>query len=85
MSFFDRMVRNVDLMPRLAKRLGIDWATRIETDPNAASQYRDAVMRCAQCPHDGACRAWIDRIDQAETPPEYCQNKALLHSFLDSP
>lgn len=78
MSFFDRLVRTVDLMPRLAQRLGINWQSRIESDPYGSAEYRDALMRCAQCPHDAACRRWVDQVHHADDPPEYCGNKRLL-------
>lgn len=85
MSFFDRLVRNVDLMPRLAQRLGIDWADRMDRSPYAAAEYRDALMRCAQCSKDGACRAWIERVHQADAAPDYCRNKELLQRLaIDS-
>lgn len=78
MSFFDRLVRNVDLMPRVAKRLGIDWTRRMASDPYAASEYRDALMRCAECPHDGACRAWLDKTVNSAAAPDYCRNRQML-------
>ncbi|MCG7493736.1 DUF6455 family protein [Thalassobius sp. Cn5-15] len=78
MSFFDRLVRTVDLMPRLAQRLGINWQSRIDRDPYGAAEYRDALMRCAQCPHDAACRQWVERLIETDQPPDYCKNRALL-------
>ena len=78
MSFFDRLARNVDLMPRLAQRLGIDWADRMDRSPYAAAEYRHALMRCAECPNDGACRAWVERAHQADAAPDYCRNKEML-------
>ncbi|MCG7573489.1 DUF6455 family protein [Phaeobacter sp. CNT1-3] len=83
MSFFDRLVRTVDLMPRLAQRLGINWQNRIDRDPYGAAEYRDALMRCAQCSNDGACRRWIEQVHTAEAPPDYCANHALLLRLRD--
>lgn len=84
MRFCDSLMRCIDLMPRVSQRLGIDWSRRIDQDPYGSAQYRAALVQCAQCPHHGACRNWLNRTHQAQEAPAFCQNKSRLDQMVRS-
>ena len=81
MKLFDKISRHAGLMGDMAETLGVDFAARIAHDPALVAQYREAVMRCAHCSHEGECEGWLAGHDHADATPDYCRNKDLLEAL----
>ncbi|MBA83666.1 DUF6455 family protein [Thalassobius sp. S69A] len=78
MGIFDKFGRRASVMGKMAETVGVDFAEQVARNPAMASTYREAVMRCVHCTHDGACKSWMAKHPQAAHAPDYCRNKDLL-------
>lgn len=81
MGMFDKIGRRASVMGKMAETLGVDFAEKISQDPSVATTYREAVMRCSHCSHDGECKGWMAEHSTASETPDYCRNKDLLESL----
>lgn len=81
MGLFDKIGRRAAVMGKMAETLGVDFAEKIAQDPSAAAKYREAVMRCSHCSHDGECKGWMADHPHATETPDYCRNKDLLENL----
>lgn len=81
MGLFDKIGRRASVMGKMAETVGVDFAEKIAQDPNMASKYREAVMRCSHCSHDGECKGWMAEHPHATETPDYCRNKDLLEGL----
>ena len=59
----------------------VDFAQAVARAPENVRDYRQAVMRCVACGHEGECTAWMDTHPQAAEAPDYCRNKDILESL----
>jgi hypothetical protein len=81
MGLLDKIDRRADVMNRMAETLDVDFAAAITQNAESVRDYRQAVMRCVACNHEGECTAWMDSHPHAEHAPDYCRNKDLLESL----
>lgn len=81
MGFIDKLDRHGSIMAKMAKTLGVDFAEKIYEDPNVVTKYREAVLRCSHCQHEGECQGWMDEHASARETPDYCRNKDLLENL----
>ena len=81
MGLFNKIDERAGVMGKMAETLGVDFAEKIAKDPNMVATYRDAVMRCTHCKHDGECKGWMADHAHADTTPDYCRNKDLLEQL----
>lgn len=81
MGLFDKIDHRAGVMTRMADTLDVDFAAAIKHDASTVNLYRQAVMRCAACPHEDKCTAWMQDHPQADAAPEYCRNKDILESL----
>lgn len=83
MGLLDKIDRRAGVMTRMADTLGVDFAASIAQTPEAVREYRQAVMRCTACNHEGECTEWMDAHPHAEKAPEYCRNKDILERLAE--
>ena len=81
MGLFDKIDRRTAVMTRMAQTLDVDFPETIARAPGAVRDYRQAVMRCVACGHEGECTAWMDAHPHAAEAPDYCRNKDILESL----
>ena len=81
MGLFDKIDRRAGVMTRMADTLGVDFAASIAKAPEPVGVYRQAVMRCTTCNHEGECTAWMQSHPHAEEAPDYCRNKDILEGL----
>lgn len=81
MGMFDKFGRRATVMGQMAETVDVDFAQKVAQDPAMASTYREAVMRCVHCAHDGECKGWMAEHPQATETPDYCRNKDLLEGL----
>lgn len=81
MGLLEKIDRRTGVMTRMADTLGADFAAAIAQRPEAVRDYRQAVMRCTGCGHEGECTAWMQSHPRAEEAPDYCRNKDILESL----
>ena len=81
MGIFDKLDRRASVMGQMADTLGVDFPAEITRSPDVAAKYREAVMRCAHCSHDGECKGWMAEHPNATETPDYCRNKDLLEGM----
>ncbi|WP_319825650.1 DUF6455 family protein [Thalassovita sp.] len=83
MSIFDKIDRHAGIMNKMADTVGVDWAAEVKKDPSLAYRYREAVMSCTHCQHDGECQGWMAEHPHATETPDYCRNKVLLEGLAE--
>lgn len=81
MGLFDKIDHRADVMTRMADTLQVDFAAEILRDAGTVKVYRQAVLRCAACPHEDECTAWMQDHRQADAAPDYCRNKDILEGL----
>ena len=84
MGLFNKIDQRAGVMGKMAETLGVDFAEKIVQDPNMTATYREAVMRCSHCKHDGECTGWMAEHPHSDTTPDYCRNKDLLEQLAQS-
>ncbi|MEZ5676101.1 hypothetical protein SAMN06265173_10139 [Thalassovita litoralis] len=84
MGLFNKIDQRAGVMGKMAETLGVDFAEKITQDPNMTATYREAVMRCSHCKHDGECTGWMAEHPHSDTTPDYCRNKDLLEQLAQS-
>ncbi len=78
MGLLNWMNHRADVMTKMAQTLGVDFSEKIVANERVAAQYKDAVLRCSMCKHEGDCTGWMAENQNADHTPSYCSNKALL-------
>jgi hypothetical protein len=78
MGLLDKIDRRADVMNRMAETLDVDFAAAMAQNPGTVREYRQAVIRCVACGHEGECTEWMDSHPHAEAAPEYCRNKDIM-------
>jgi len=81
MGLFDKIDHRAEVMTRMADTLQVDFAAEILRDASTVNVYRQAVLRCAACPHEDKCTGWMQDHSQADAAPDYCRNKDILESL----
>ncbi|MDX5403071.1 MAG: DUF6455 family protein [Rhodobacterales bacterium] len=81
MGLFDKIDHRTKVMTRMAQTLDVDFAEVIAQAPEAVREYRQAVLRCVSCGHEGECTAWMAEHPHAAETPDYCRNKDILESL----
>ncbi|OAN72558.1 hypothetical protein A8B83_09280 [Rhodobacteraceae bacterium EhC02] len=81
MGLFDKIDHRAGVMTRMADTLGVDFAATIAQAPEVVREYRQAVMRCASCSHEGECKTWMQSHPHAAQAPDYCWNKDILEGL----
>lgn len=81
MSFFNKLDKHAGLVSGMSDRVGVDWPQAIEKSPEAAMEYRNAVLKCAGCNDVAACQGWQASHETAENPPEYCLNGEVFEGL----
>ncbi|MDG1130113.1 MAG: DUF6455 family protein [Paracoccaceae bacterium] len=81
MGLFDKIDHRAGVMTRMADMLGVDFAATIAQAPEVVREYRQAVMRCASCSHEGECTTWMQSHPHAAQAPDYCRNKDILEGL----
>lgn len=84
MGLFDKIDHRTDVMTRMAQTLDVDFAEAIARSPETVREYRQAVMRCVACTHEGECTAWMETHPHAAEAPDYCRNKDILESLAQA-
>lgn len=67
------------LRRRMMDALGIAPKT-ISSD--VREDLRQTMLTCSSCPLDAACGAWLETVDTAEDPPEFCRNRNLFRALM---
>jgi hypothetical protein len=81
MGLLDKIDRRAEVMNRMADTLDVDFAAVMAAQPEVVREYRQAVLRCVACSHEGECTAWMASHDHADQAPDYCRNKDLLEGL----
>lgn len=84
MGFFNKLDGRPQLMGDMANTLGIDFAEKIQKDPELVRTYRQALLQCSHCKHDGECKSWMEDHPSASETPDYCRNKELLEHLAQT-
>ncbi|MBL4872526.1 MAG: hypothetical protein JKY41_03830 [Rhodobacteraceae bacterium] len=79
MFSFKKTDKNLSLMQRMSKTVGVDFTEAIVDGSMSPKEYRNAVLKCTGCKDVDACVVWLERhpIGAAETP-EFCGNRELM-------
>jgi hypothetical protein len=78
MGLLNKIDHRADVMNRMAETLDVDFAAAIAGHPEAVREYRQAVLRCVACGHEGECTAWMAEHPHAAQAPDYCRNKDIM-------
>lgn len=81
MGLFDKIDHRTKVMTRMAQTLDVDFAEAIAHAPDTVREYRQAVLRCVSCAHEGECTAWMAEHPHAAEAPDYCRNKDIMESL----
>jgi hypothetical protein len=81
MGLFNKIDHRAKVMTRMADTLDVDFTAAIAQSPENVRTYRQAVMRCVSCGHEGECNAWMQDHPHAAEAPDYCRNKDILESL----
>jgi len=63
----------------MARRLGVNLSEAMADDLLSPQSYAAMVTRCRQCPHVGACQAWLAQSTCAPEAPDHCLNAAIFN------
>lgn len=78
MGLFNKIDHRTGVMTRMAQTLDVDFAEAMARSPETVRDYRQAVMRCVACGHEGECSTWMDTHPHAAEAPDYCRNKDIM-------
>lgn len=83
--------RHAALMNRMAQALGINLTEMMLQGKLGGDEWREAVVRCANCPEPAECLHWLTergedpgRSRPAASAPDYCTNREMMAQLRDA-